>query len=83
MSNFNENNLEESLVDHQTKMKLLNIQFIEHYKLLQAMIQARADEFRYYCSDEYYNSQEYLDDQRDDAEERDIQRRKDMRYDSD
>ena len=43
MSNFNENNLEESLVDHQTKMKLLNIQFIEHYKL----IQARADEFRY------------------------------------
>ena len=79
MSSFNENNLEESLVDHQTKMKLLNIQFIEHYKL----IQARADEFRYYCSDEYYNSQEYLNDLRDDAEDRDIQRRKDMRYDSD
>jgi hypothetical protein len=79
MSILNENNLEYSLVDHQTKTKLLNIQFIEHYKL----IQARADALCYYCSDEYYNSQEYLDDERDDAEDRDIQRRKDMRYDSD
>jgi len=52
--------------DHNKKMKLLNIEFIEHYKL----IQARADSLRYYSSDEYYNSQEYQDELRDEYEDR-------------
>jgi hypothetical protein len=73
---FNREDQEESLhMEHGEKMKLMNIQFLEIYKIIEARL--------YYHSDEYYNSQEYQDDLREDYEDRMRDAYKDARGDRD
>ena len=73
---FNRQEQEEPLhMEHGEKMKLVNIQFLEIYKIIEAR--------RYYYSDEYYNSQEYQDDLREDYEDRMRDAYKDARDDRD
>lgn len=62
-------------MEHGEKMKRMNIQFLEIYKIIEAR--------RYYYSEEYYNSQEYQDDLRDEYEERMRDSYKDARDDRD
>ena len=77
MRNINQTMSNLEVEDHQTKMKLLNIEFTEHYKL----IQTRADSKSCNCSCEYCNSQEYLDNRIELAEEKWRDRWKDERDD--
>ena len=73
---FNRQDHEEPLhIEHGKKMKLMNIQFLEIYKIIEAR--------RYYHSDEYYNSQEYQDYLREDYEDRRRDAYKDARDDRD
>ena len=60
-------------MEHGEKMKLMNIQFLEIYKIIEARL--------YYYSDEYYNSQEYQDDLREEHEDRMRDAYKDARDD--
>ena len=71
---FNRQDQEEPLhMEHGEKMKLMNIQFLEIYKIIESR--------RYYYSDEYYNSQEYQDDLREEHEDRMRDAYKDARDD--
>ena len=71
---FNRQYHEEPLhMEHGEKTKLMNIQFLEVYKIIEAR--------RYYYSEEYYNSQEYQDYLREEHEDRMRDAYKDARDD--
>ena len=71
---FNRQDHEEPLhMEHGEKMKLMNIQFLEIYKIIEARL--------YYYSEEYYNSQEYQDYLREEHEDRMREAYKDARDD--